>query len=809
MRNRFDDERPEVFLMTNSFETGGSERQFTVLADSLSRELYRLELGCIGEGGAFRKALSEVISVPPGGNLYGLNSWRSRFRLARRLRAHRTAIAHSFDFYSNLMLIPAARLALVPIVIGSHRQIGDLLSPTRFRAQVAMFHLCDRVVCNSGAAAQALIAHGLPERKIAVIHNGLPEGAFAETVPAIPCSPGVLRVGMIARMNDPVKNYPGLLHAAARLAPQFPQIEFLLVGDGPLRPGLERMAQSLGLDRQIRFLGERQDVRAILSSIDVSVLPSFSESLSNSVLESMAAGLPVVATSVGGNTELVRDGETGFLVPPNDEICLAGALARLLREPGTRATFGARAREIARSNFTLARMREQHEALYARLLVSKGRKAPRSTFRDAPSRDDRRPMRVAIVAPTLSYVGGQAVQADLLLKYWANDPSVEARFIPIDPELPAWIRWTQRLRYVRTVFRMPFYWANLWRNLKNVDIAHIFSASYWAFLLAPFPALLIARLRGKKTLINYHSGEARDHLARWRTALPILRRADRLVVPSMYLADVFREFGLDAQVAPNFVDFNQFRYRRRYPARPCLICSRGFGAYYSVDLVVRAFARIKSEFPDAHLCLLGEGEQEPQVRALVRELGLADVQFAGTVSRAAVGRYYDEADIFINASWLDNMPLSILEAFASGIPVVTTAPGGIKYLVEHERTGLLCEPGDWQTLAANVIRLLRDPGLALRLADHAFEESRKYGWEAVRGQWLDVYKRLLPDGVAADFESSAQRERRSPIISLNGPGDCVTPEGEFSAISAARTDTPSGAAQRSHELLPGSSGPEA
>ncbi|MGH9444199.1 MAG: glycosyltransferase [Terriglobia bacterium] len=790
MQNRLDNERRVVFLMTNSFETGGSERQFTVLADSLNRELFRVELGCIGQGGAFRKALGDIVvtSVPPGGNVYGLNSWRSRITLARRLRRRHTAIAHAFDFYSNLMLIPAARLARTPIVIGSHRQIGDLLTPMRLRAQVAMFRLCDRVICNSRAAAQALLEHGVAERKITIIHNGLPDEAFAEAPPALPRPPGVLRVGMVARMNDPVKNYPGLLHAAARVAPNFPELEFVLVGDGPLRPGLERMVRSLCLDRQVRFLGDRQDIRAVLSSLDISLLPSFSESLSNSLLESMAAGLPVIATAVGGNTELVRDGETGFLVPPNDEISLADALERLLKDPAMRAAFGMRARAIARANFSLARMKEQHEALYARLLADKGRKARAAVFAQPKRREAGAPIRVAIVAPTLRYVGGQAVEADLLLKHWANDPGVEARLIPVDPKLPGWIEWTMRIRYLRTVTRMPFYWVALWRNLKDVDIAHIFSASYWAFLLAPLPALALAHLRGKKTLINYHSGEARDHLSRWRTALPILRRADCLVVPSMYLAGVFREFDLNAEVAPNFIDLNQFRYRRRNPVRPRLICSRGFGAYYGLELVVRAFARVKQQFPDARLCLLGEGEQELQIRALVRELGLAGVQFAGAVSRQDVGGYYNDADIFINASWLDNMPLSILEAFASGIPVVTTAPEGIKCLVEHERTGLLSEPGDWQALAASVIRLLRDPNLALRMADGALAESRKYSWKAVRGQWLDIYRKLACDTVLTDQAARASRSRRPRAVSANGSGECVSPDAEFAAREKPSVD---------------------
>ena len=198
-----------------------------------------------------------------------------------------------------------------------------------------------------------------------------------------------------------------------------------------------------------------------------------------------------------------------------------------------------------------------------------------------------------------------------------------------------------------------------------------------------------AKTRGSKTLINYHSGEARDHLERFRSATFVLSRADKIVVPSGYLVDVFREFGLPAIVVPNLVDPSQFRYRERTPLRPHLVCTRGFSKYYSVDVVVKAFAEVKKEYSDAQLDLVGGGPLEGDIRKLVADMNLTGVNFTGVASRQQIGKYYDEADIFINASWLDNMPLSVIEAFASGTPVVTTSPECMPYLVEHERTGLL------------------------------------------------------------------------------------------------------------------------
>jgi L-malate glycosyltransferase len=352
-------------------------------------------------------------------------------------------------------------------------------------------------------------------------------------------------------------------------------------------------------------------------------------------------------------------------------------------------------------------------------------------------------LRVAIVAPSLGYVGGQSAQADLLLRLWQNDPDIAVSFIAVDPPLPRFLAWAEGIPGLRTILREPIYFWHLWRGLKNVDVAHIFSASYWSFVLAPAPASFVAKLRGSNRLINYHSGEARDHLKRSRFARFALSRVDEIVAPSGYLVDVFREFRLSANAVPNVVDLEQFRYRERVPLRPHLICTRGFSTYYSVDVVVRAFAEVRKEFPEAQLDLAGSGPLEGEIRKLVADLDLKGVNFRGVASRQEIGKYYDQADIFINASWLDNMPLSIIEAFAAGTPVVTTSPECMPYLITHERTGLLSPVGDEKALAANVIRLLCDPALAARLAHNARDEARNYTWEKVRERWLNAYRGLL------------------------------------------------------------------
>lgn len=372
-----------LFLMTNSFETGGSERQLSVLARNLSPQQFNLSLGCISRIGPFANEFGDVPEFDLGGSLYGLTSIRARLRLSRFLRQRQIQIAHAFDFYTNLTLIPAARLAGVPVVIGSQRQLGDLLTPRQFRAQAAVFRWCDAVICNSRAAADRLAEEGISPNKLVVVGNALPAEAFAPAPEALPRKPGVLRVGMVARMNAHYKNHAGFLRIAAaihRIAAaihrDMPDVEFLLAGDGPLRSEFEQQARDLGLGRRVIFLGDRRDIASVLASLDVAVLTSDSESLSNVILEAMAAGLPVVAYRVGGNAELVDvapgNAERGILVPAGDEVAFASAVQRLLSSPSVRSQLGGNARAFAAENFSLESILARYEDCYRSLLEKKG-----------------------------------------------------------------------------------------------------------------------------------------------------------------------------------------------------------------------------------------------------------------------------------------------------------------------------------------------------------------------------------------------------------------------------------------------------
>jgi len=353
-------------------------------------------------------------------------------------------------------------------------------------------------------------------------------------------------------------------------------------------------------------------------------------------------------------------------------------------------------------------------------------------------------VRVLIVAPSVRILGGQALQAACLLNHLTDERTIEVGFVPHNPALPRPFNKLQSIKYVRTILTSLLYWALLLLRVPRYDVVHVFSASYFSFLLAPAPAVLVAKLFRKKCVLNYHSGEAEDHFRCWpRTAIPLVRLADSITVPSEYLVRVFAKFGVEAHAISNTIDVQNFNYRERPSLQPRFLSNRNLYPLYNVACILKAFAIVQKEYPDASLVLAGDGKERANLERLAKQLELRNFVFTGLVAPSEMPKLYDAADVFLNSSNIDNMPGSILESFASGVPVVTTDAGGIPYMVSHERTGLLVARDDHEALAQASLRLLKDPEFASAMTKRAYEELAKYTWPAVRVEWLNLYEKLV------------------------------------------------------------------
>ncbi|HSB79097.1 MAG TPA: glycosyltransferase, partial [Candidatus Methylomirabilis sp.] len=357
-------DRIRVLQFSTLFAVGGTERHILTLAEGLDRSRFELHFGCLKRRGEFLGRI-EALRVPleeyPIHRLYGRRTLREQLRFARYLRHNRIQIVHTYNFYANVFAIPAARLAGVPVIVASIRDTGIYLAALQRRVQRAMCRAAGCILVNSMAVRRWLIAGGYPPEKIVVIRNGVDLSRFQAATPH-----GRLRqelglpdrgplVAVLSRLT-PSKGIDYFLEAAAILAPRFPAARFLIVGEGEHRQALEGRAASLGIGPRVRFSGVRLDVPEILSEVAVSVLPSLSEGFPNILLESMAEGVPVVATAVGGNAEAVEDGVTGLLVPARDSRALARAIGLLLENPALAARFVEAGRQRMRERFSQERM---------------------------------------------------------------------------------------------------------------------------------------------------------------------------------------------------------------------------------------------------------------------------------------------------------------------------------------------------------------------------------------------------------------------------------------------------------------------
>ena len=368
-----------VFFLVDSFMIGGTETQAVELARRLDPARYQVIVGCLRKEGPLLSRLDgtqvRVVEFSLGKGIDSPSGLHGVLKLARFLRRERIQIMHAHDLWSNLVGMVAAKLARVPVTITSQRDLSHDVWYGTYRRRVLRY-LQGRssiVLTNAKAIRDGLVEKDrLPANKVCVIYNGVDIDGFRNVTWnrewMFPGSAGRKLVVLVGNMNSDVKGHPILIAAASEIVKSHPEVQFLLVGDGPRRLDYEAMVEGSGLKENLLFLGRRNDVPQILASCDVAVLPSLAEGLPNAVLEYLATGLPVVATALGGNLEVVEDGVTGLLIPPSDPHALATALSRLLDDAQFAAQIANAGRESVESRFSFERLVSEVDALYTRLL---------------------------------------------------------------------------------------------------------------------------------------------------------------------------------------------------------------------------------------------------------------------------------------------------------------------------------------------------------------------------------------------------------------------------------------------------------
>lgn len=367
-----------VLHFITELSIGGAQVALFRLLKHLDKERFSQSVVCLYNGDGAIAAQIRTLGIPVT-DLNMSNKLRldAFWRFYRLLQEQQPLILHTWMFHANIPGRVLGRIAGIPVIISSIRTMGQE-GIFRHRSDRFTAALSDRIVCVSeNVAKYAEQTIHLPPEKLVVVPNGvdpndyrsLPSKAEARNLSQLPDS--ALIIGAIGRMHR-VKGLSILLRAFAQLAELHRTVHLLFVGEGPDRQLLIDQAQDFGLNSKVTFLAFQKDIPKLLPALDLFVSASLHEGMPNAILEAMAAGLPVVATDVGGTPEVVQDGQTGFLVPPGEYEALAISICKLLEDPDLRCRMGKEGKERVAKNFSIEQMTQQFEQLYEQLLVEKG-----------------------------------------------------------------------------------------------------------------------------------------------------------------------------------------------------------------------------------------------------------------------------------------------------------------------------------------------------------------------------------------------------------------------------------------------------
>lgn len=352
-------------------------------------------------------------------------------------------------------------------------------------------------------------------------------------------------------------------------------------------------------------------------------------------------------------------------------------------------------------------------------------------------------LHIGLVGPLPPPGGGMANQTRQLAELLRSEGALVQVVQTNSQYRPALV---SRARGLRALFRLVPYVFALWRAAGHVQLFHVMANSGWAWHLFAVPPIWIARLRGVPVIVNYRGGEAAQFLeksaglVRWS-----MRRGSSLAVPSQFLENTFARHGMAAQIVPNVIDLSRFHPR---PAGRSngehIVVARNLEPLYDNESAIHAFKLVLAHRPSARMTIAGGGPEAERLRAVALMLGVErSVQFVGRLDHDAMAELYRGADIALNPSRADNMPNSLLEAMASGVPIVSTNVGGVPFMVQDGATALLVEAGDVQAMAGAIVRLLEDRNLWLRLSAAGLKQVSEYTWGRVAPELAAVYRRAL------------------------------------------------------------------
>jgi len=718
--------------------TGGAEKQIYELAKRLDKNKYNvtvISLDCLGTAsGEWFTSVGCQYHAFRVVRIYGISGLIQGIRFYRFLKNEHIDILQTYHFSSDIWGSFWGRLANVPIIISNRRDMGFWRKPWHIFTYRCINRWVSKIVVVSNSIRDMVIStEKEPQDKIEVIYNGVDLPADLDR--SLNIKDDDLLIMHVASLSI-VKGHIFLFQAFQRILTEFRNVKLVLIGEDMMKGHLQNQVQQMGIQNNVQFLGERKDVPKLLATADICVLPSLSEGMSNAILEYMAAAKPVIATRVGGNPELVRDGFNGLLVEKENVQELTEALLKLIRDNEKRKVMGQNGFLMVKKDFTMEAMVGHYERLYKEL----------------------DPTRVLNLVSSGGLFGAERVILNLAAQNngiisWVgavnnrHNPHLEIIKEAQNIGLKTFIFDSSCQGDIRTVFSVKKF---IKENNINIIHTHNYKSNIIGFLATRF-----TRTKWVSTLHGWTSADAKLY---WYEILDrfFLRFADKIICVSQNNYERLLNKGISKgtlAVISNGIDLNAFSFCGQVPnLRKDLGINAG-------DMVVAIVGRLSEEkghkilfkalnsvtpqYPNIKCLVVGDGPLKTALQKIVDNLSLSDcVIFTG--NRKDMAEVYRICDILVNASFTEGLPMTILEAMASKVAIIATRVGALPKVIRNGQNGILIDPGNPDALSEAMISLFNDAHKRQILADQAYKDVHEhYSGQRMAEEYRESYERVL------------------------------------------------------------------
>ena len=736
----------KIVLLTDCLADlmGGAERQIYELAKGLDKNKFDVtiaSLECVGQ--APRHLIEEIdcrFIAFRVKRIYGLSGIIQGIRFWKFLKKEKVKVLQTYHFSSDIWGVFLGHFAGVKMIIANRRDMGFWRNHKHVAAYKWVNKWVNKIVVVSASIKDLVIREeNVAEYKIQVIYNGvhLNQKIKGEDPKQIRQSVGLLNkdvVIMHVANLTPVKSHEYLIAAFAKLQDMHQNLKLVLIGEGPQRGLLENQIRELKLNRNVILLGKRQDVQQLLRVADICVLSSTSEGMSNAILEYMAAGKPVVATSVGGNPELVKENKTGYLVAVKDAYGLYETLSDLINNPSKQKEFGRQGLIRIQEQFTMGAMVTAYQNLYEKFLLEKYSKVLHLVSSNGMFGAERVILNLAQSQDYHSYV---AIVHNL------HNPHLEMINVAKGLGFETAVFDSKGRIDLRTIF-------NIKQFLRDNNITIVHTHNYKSDILG-FCATRNTRVKWIATNHVWHGLDSKLRLYEKIDAF-ILRFARHVIAVSSEIKDELCQKNIPknkVSVIDNGIDIDQFKEIQSIEKiKKTLGLSKGD---FVVSIVGRlspekghktfleAARQVLKQKPDVKFLIVGEGPIEKEINDQAGQLRLnGQVIFTGVCKDMPA--IYAASDILVNASSIEGLPMTILEAMAAKVALIVTPVGAVPKVIQHDHNGLIVKCGDSQGLAHQLCSLIDHPKKRQNLINQSYKDvCDKFSSRLMASRYRDIY----------------------------------------------------------------------